>query len=83
MEPIGVEGDPLSMKKGGISEADAIIREARKSMGDIGLDGTPDERALISSEIIQEEEEKEPGPELYPEGAKKAKAKVQEHKQAK
>ncbi|MCJ1238465.1 Protein phosphatase 2C 1 [Varicellaria rhodocarpa] len=79
-EPIGVEGDPSSTKRGGISEADAIIKEARKSMGDIGLDGTTEERTTISPEIIKEEEEKEPGPELDPDGARKAKA--QEHKKA-
>ena len=81
-EPIGVEGDPSSTKRGGISEADAIIKEARKSMGDIGSDGTTEERTIISSDIIKEEEEKEPGPELDPDGARKAKAKAQEHKKA-
>ena len=69
-EPIGVEGDPSSTKKGGISEADAIVKEARRSMGDIGRDGE-DERAKFSREIIREEEEKEPGPELSIDGAKK------------
>ncbi len=69
-EPIGVEGDPPSTKKGGISEADAIIKEARKSLGDtknLGLENQmPEEvqRGRFSKEIIQEEEEKEPGPEL-------------------
>ncbi|MCJ1358580.1 MAG: Protein phosphatase 2C 1 [Icmadophila ericetorum] len=63
-ELIGVEGDPSSTKKGGISEADAIVGEARKSMGDVGSDGTEEEKANLSEEIIHEEEEKEPGPEL-------------------
>lgn len=65
-EPIGVEGDPASMKKGGISEADAIVKEARKSMGDAGLDGslTEDERKRLSKEIIMEGSEKEPDPEI-------------------
>lgn len=69
-EAIGVEGDPPSNKKGGISEADAIVREARKSMGDIQIDGTTEERTGISQEVIEEEAEKEPGPELDLNGAK-------------
>ncbi|MCJ1314002.1 Protein phosphatase 2C 1 [Agyrium rufum] len=31
-DPIGVEGDPPTTKKGGISEIDGIVREARKSL---------------------------------------------------
>ena len=74
-EPIGVEGDPSSTKKGGISEADAIVKEARKSMGDIGRgdlggDGIQEDKREISQEIIREEEEKEPGPELDLDGAR-------------
>ena len=75
-EPIGVEGDPPSTKKGGISEADAIVKEARKSMGDVGKLGTESEipeevqKGRFSQEIIEEEEEKEPGPELNLEGEK-------------
>ena len=73
-EPIGVEGDPPSTKKGGISEADAIVKEARKSMGDAGKLGIENEmpeevqKGRFSQKIIQEEEEKEPGPELNLEG---------------
>lgn len=68
-EPIGVEGDPPSTKKGGISEADALVKEARKSMGDAGRslpsgDALEEEKKRVSKEIIKEEEEKEPGPEL-------------------
>ena len=75
-EPIGVEGDPPSTKKGGISEADAIVKEARKSMGEgpgkiLHSDNeAEDERVRVSQEIIREEEEKEVGPELDPEGLK-------------
>ena len=70
-EPIGVEGDPATTK-GGISEADAIVKEARKSMGDGGKFEPPEEeKKRLSKEIIQEEEEAEPGPEVDPEGAKK------------
>lgn len=54
-EPIGVEGDPTSVK-GGISEADAIVKEARKSMGNGGKLDAPEK------DVIREEEEKEPGP---------------------
>lgn len=72
-EPIGVEGDPSSTKKGGISEADALVGEARKSMGDIPGDSQLSEKEIqrVSREIIREEEEKEPGPELDSEGPKK------------
>ena len=69
-EPIGVEGDPSSNKKGGISEADAIIKEARKSMSDSSLlvpdETAAEEKAKISQEVIREEEEKEVGPEVDP-----------------
>lgn len=82
-EPIGVEGDPPSIKAGGISEADAIVGEARKSMGDVGHvlhsdvrseEGLEEDKARISQEIIREEEEKEVGPEVDPEGLKKVEA---------
>ena len=68
-EPIGVEGDPPSTKKGGISEADALVKEARKSMGEAGKhlptgDVAEEEKNRVSKEIIQEEEEKEVGPEV-------------------
>ncbi len=75
-EPIGVEGDPPSTKKGGISEADAIVKEARKSMGEgpgktLQSDGEVEEvKARVSREIIREEAEKEVGPEVDPEGLK-------------
>ena len=69
-EPIGVEGDPPTNKKGGISEADAIIKEQRKSMSDSSLlvpeEAPSDEKAKISQEVIREEEEKEVGPEIDP-----------------
>ena len=69
-EPIGVEGDPSSVK-GGISEADAIIKEARKSMGDTSkLDVSEEEKRRFSQEVIEEEEGQEAGPELDPEGVK-------------
>ncbi|KAL8903687.1 MAG: hypothetical protein Q9207_003756 [Kuettlingeria erythrocarpa] len=70
-EPIGVEGDPPT-KEGGISEADAIVKEARRSMG--GELGKPEEleetKRRVSQEIIREESQHEPGPEVDPEGIK-------------
>ena len=72
-EPIGVEGDPPSNKKGGISEADAIVKEARKSMSDSSTlvpDETSSEERSISQDVIREEEEKEVGPEIDPGGLK-------------
>ena len=83
-EPIGVDGDPPTKKQGGMSEADAIVKEARKSMSegpgrmlhsDIKPeDGLEEEKARISQEIIREEEEKEAGPELDPKGLKQVPA---------
>jgi len=75
VEPIGVEGDPLSTKKGGISEADAIVNEARKSLDGPAMLGDKAEsptsgRTDVSQEIIREEDTKEPGPELDAEMAK-------------
>lgn len=68
IEPIGVEGDPPSREKGGISEADAIVREARKSVMAASGELDSGTGGNLSQEIIREEEEKEPGPELRPEG---------------
>ena len=70
IELIGVEGDPPSGEKGGISEAEAIVREARKSVDGEGggIDAGNGSGRSLSQEIIEEEEEKEPGPELTPEG---------------
>lgn len=53
---LGVDGDPM---KPGISEADAIVSQARKQMGE------PDQPVeSAAAEMIMEEEESEPGPEL-------------------
>ncbi|KAL8690034.1 MAG: hypothetical protein Q9218_004434 [Villophora microphyllina] len=69
-EPIGVEGDPPT-KHGGISEADAIIKEARHSMGSSGTAEEVEEtKRRVSQDIIREEAESEPGPEMDPQGAK-------------
>ncbi|KAK8154540.1 phosphatase 2C-like domain-containing protein [Phyllosticta citrichinensis] len=64
---IGVDGDPSS-KKGGISETESILGQAKKHIGDIG-EADIDQ---VSNEMILEEEEAEPGPELNPEALKAA-----------
>ena len=74
VEPIGVEGDPISAK-GGLSEAEALVKEARKSMSipdDIDLN---DHINKVSQEIIREENDKEAGPELNADGTKAPPAK--------
>ena len=66
--PIGVEGDP-SETKGGLSEADNIVKEARKSVGDVkGID--EDLKEEVEQEAAQETHEKEAGPEVDAEGLK-------------
>ncbi|KAI9778836.1 MAG: Protein phosphatase 2C 1 [Candelina submexicana] len=70
-ELIGVEGDPLNSKKGGISEADAIVAEARKHVDQSESISPMHVSAQMSQ--VAEEEEGEPGPELTPQGAKQAK----------
>ncbi|KAF2798280.1 PP2C-domain-containing protein [Melanomma pulvis-pyrius CBS 109.77] len=61
---MGVDGD---QSKSGISEADAIVSQARKQMGE---PEQPIEQA--AAEMIMEEEEPEPGPELNVEAVKAA-----------
>ncbi|KAF2029238.1 protein phosphatase-like protein 2C [Setomelanomma holmii] len=63
---MGVEGDPATMK-GGITEAEAIVAQARTSIGE------PDQSVeSAAKEIIMEESEAEPGPELNIEAVKAA-----------
>jgi len=63
---IGVEGDPVTAK-GNITEAEAIVAQARKSIGE------PQQSVeSAAADIIREEEEKEPGPELNLDAAKAA-----------
>lgn len=63
---MGVDGDPAGAK-GGVSEAEAIVAHARKTIGE------PEQSVeSAASEIIMEEEEKEPGPELNLNAAKAA-----------
>lgn len=55
---MGVEGDAVTAR-GNITEADAIVAKARNSIGQ------PEQSVeSATAHIIQEEEEKEPGPEL-------------------
>ena len=62
---VGVDSAPGTNP--GISEADAIVSQARKQMGD---SDQPVESA--AAEMIVEEEESEPGPELNMEALKAA-----------
>jgi|TARA_R110002003_G_scaffold187_8_gene14645 protein phosphatase PTC1 len=63
---LGVEGDAATVK-GGITEAEAIVAQARKSIGE------PDQSVeSAAKEIIMEESEAEPGPELNIEAVKAA-----------
>lgn len=63
---IGVEGDPLTAR-GSVTEAEAIVAQARKSIAE------PQQSVeSAAAEIIQEEQKKEPGPELNIEAAKAA-----------
>lgn len=61
---LGVDGDNTA---GGISEAEAIVAQARKSIGE------PEQSVeTAAKEIIMEEAEQEPGPELNMDAAKAA-----------
>lgn len=66
-EQIGVEGDPTS-KSGGLSEAEKLVLESKKKLDESGegLDRVP-------SELMQEQEDAEPGPELNAEAMEAAK----------
>lgn len=57
---IGVEGDPAT-KHGGLSEAEHIVRDAKKKLGDSAGE-EPLER--VTTEMLDAEEKEEPGPEL-------------------
>ena len=68
VDPIGVDGDPPATE-GGISEADAIVKEARKSMPDIStLEAKDADEHRVTQAVLKEEEEQETGPELDPAG---------------
>lgn len=61
-ELIGVEGDPAT-QHGGISEAEAIVLESKKKLEESG-EYSDRPTAEVINEAIQQEESKEPGPEL-------------------
>jgi protein phosphatase PTC1 len=63
---MGVEGDQATVK-GGVTEAEAIVAQAKKTIGE---PEQSTERA--AKQIIMEEAEAEPGPELNLEAAKAA-----------
>lgn len=63
---MGVEGDQATLK-GGITEADAIVAQAQKTIGE------PEASVeRVSKEMAVEESHKEPGPALSLEAAKAA-----------
>jgi protein phosphatase PTC1 len=67
---MGVDGDQATMK-GGVTESEAIVAQAQKSIGE------PQQSVeSAAKEIIMEESEQEPGPELNIEAVKAA----QKHK---
>lgn len=63
---IGVEGDQATVK-GGVTEAEALVAQAKKSIGEpeVSVESA-------AKEIIMEEADAEPGPELNIEAAKAA-----------
>lgn len=65
-DQIGVEGDPIT-KAGGLSEAEHLVLESKKKLDESGegLDRVP-------SELMQAQEDAEPGPELNPEALEAA-----------
>ncbi|KAK4541003.1 hypothetical protein LTR36_008372 [Oleoguttula mirabilis] len=69
-EPIGVDGDPAT-KQGGLTEAEAIVLESKRKLNDSSDVGAPVDK--IPSDLVEEQEEAEPGPELNPEALEKAK----------
>lgn len=82
LEPIGVEGDPSTKVRGGVSESEAIVGAAKRSMGGEAdrPRGASNDLARMSTPTIMEQSEdyknQEPGPELDPDGLKKAQEKA-------
>ena len=67
--------------EGGITETEAIVGAARKNLP---AGGEGEEATRVSTDMIleQQEEEQEAGPELDPDGLKKAREKAMEGKKA-
>ena len=68
VEPIGVEGDPAT-KKGGLSEAEALVAESQHQLEASGekLDRIPTDELMQGQDQVTE-----PGPELNPEAVQRA-----------
>ena len=58
-DPIGVEGDPAS-KEGGLTEAESLVLESKKKLDESGVE----QLDRVPSDIMEQEEDAEPGPEL-------------------
>ncbi|KAK3650705.1 mgpp2cl-1, protein phosphatase 2C-like protein 1 [Elasticomyces elasticus] len=70
VEPIGVDGDPAT-KKGGVSEAEAIVMEQKAKLEQTGekLDRIPSD---LEETVEEHKAAQEPGPELNPEAVEMA-----------
>ncbi|KAH8705322.1 phosphatase 2C-like domain-containing protein [Talaromyces proteolyticus] len=68
IEPIGVEGDPSSKGKRGVSEADKIVESAKKQLEDAEADDTvPVDiglNAKLKDELVEQASNESPGPEV-------------------
>ena len=85
-EPIGVEGDPSTKIRGGVSESAAIVGAAKRSLGlegegEGGSGRGSNELGKLNTQTIVEAEERagdeEPGPELDLKGLEMAREKAQ------
>lgn len=79
MADIGVESE-ISGEKGGLSEVDMLVGEARRNSL-AANEGALDESSEDLKDIVEQEEEAEPGPELTPEGNIEAERILNEKKQ--
>ena len=66
-EPIGVEGDPVT-KTGGLSEAEHLVLESKKKLDESGAE----QLDRVPTDIIEQQEAAEPGPELNLDAAEAA-----------
>ena len=65
-EPIGVEGDPSSREKGGVSEADKIVEGAKKKLDNIDVLSESDLglNAKLKDDLLSQASLESPGPEI-------------------
>lgn len=77
VEPIGVEGDAASNLPGGITEAEAIVEAAKRTMPHVA-DGAamPSVQSTMADDVKPQRQE--PGPELAADALERAKHKAQE-----